>query len=485
VRPLALFMAFAIACSPNFDVPGEDRENGLAVSVEPVGTLEAAPAVFRMRVAGDVGRSALADYRLFSGTLGAYHVGRIKSRILPATLLEREIPLLNWADERDIVVAPLAALASGPYALATPELGLVAEVVVDAALVAVVERAWPPREATLGAGVAVFCGEAAGAVAEGLVELAPAGVQASVARGLDDEGTARNSCVRVEPSGVPETGIPLLPPAFSGGVAFEPRVLVVARARAEARPCFESELTLGPICGAVFDDRVELHSTGDPAFVALEEPRALVGVVSLDRSLVLRGFEASSVTRVSGIAFDVLGERTRLDHEIETLPARPHVVLNEVLANPVGPEAPSEWIEIVNDGARPVNLGGFLLDDAIEPVPLPAHDLAPGAFALIVAEGYAPDPELDLVPAPDATLVVVPRLGRSGLANSGELLRLRDPDGTVVSRFPARAAPGPGTSVARRAPDAPDAESGSFASHAAPGASPGRENTVETPPALR
>jgi hypothetical protein len=479
VRPLALFVILALACSPNFDVPGENREAGLAVSVEPVGTLEAAPAVFRMRVERGVGRSALADYRLFSGRLGAYHVGRIRSRTLPATLLEREIALLSWADARDVVVAPLAALASGPYALATPELGLVAEVVVDAALVPVIEREWPPRDMSVGAGTTIFCGSAAGAVAEGSVELAPARTPASVVHGLDDEGVLASSCVRIEPRGEPAASVPLLPPALSGGVAFEPLLLVTTRSVSETRPCSESELALGPICGAVLDDRVELRSAGAAAFVAFEVPEALVGVVGPEQSLVLRGFEPSSVARVRGIAFDAFGERTSIDRDIQTGPARSHVVLNEVLANPAGPEAPSEWIEIVNDGSNPVNLEGFVLDDAIESVALPAHELAPGAFALLVANGYAPDGEIDLVPPPDVTFVVLPRLGRSGLANAGELLRLRDSDGAIVSRFPARAAPGPGTSVARRTPDAPDAESASFASHAEPGASPGRANVVE------
>jgi hypothetical protein len=100
-------------------------------------------------------------------------------------------------------------------------------------------------------------------------------------------------------------------------------------------------------------------------------------------------------------------------------------------------------------------------------------------MVLLVAEGYAPDPELDLVPSPGVSIVRVARLGKNGLANAGELLRLYDGDGSVVSRFPARAANAPGQSVARRTPDAPDGESGSFGDHAPPGASPGAPNVVE------
>jgi hypothetical protein len=180
-----------------------------------------------------------------------------------------------------------------------------------------------------------------------------------------------------------------------------------------------------------------------------------------------------------GLAFDVHGERSSIDVEIQTRSPRLHLVLNEVLANPTGAEATGEWIEIVNDGSRPAHLDGCVLDDAVEPVPLPAHELAPTEMVLLVAEGYSPDPELDLVPSLDASIVRVPRLGGNGLANTGELLRLRDGDGNVLSRFPALAAPAPGQSVARRTPDAPDGESASFGDHAPPGASPCAPNAVE------
>ena len=173
-------------------------------------------------------------------------------------------------------------------------------------------------------------------------------------------------------------------------------------------------------------------------------------------SLVVRGFEPSSTTRLTGLAFDAFGERFSIDVEIATASPRPHVVLNEVLANPVGAETTGEWIELVNDGTETVDLAGFVLDDAIEPMELPRHEVAPGEMVLLVADSYSPDPELELTPPPDVALVRLPRLGRSGLANAGELLRLRDPAGTVVSRFPALAAPGPGQSVGRRTPDAPD-----------------------------
>jgi hypothetical protein len=418
---------------------------------------------------------------MFSGELGAYHVGKIRSRDLPATLLEREIGVLAWADEDDVVVAPLAVLESGKYALATPELGLVTEVLVEASIVPVLERVWPPPDMVSGVGRAIFCGEAVGRAALGLVELAPTGAPASILPGLDDAGAFSDRCLRLEPTESAPTGTPLLPPALAGEVALEPRVLVVLQEEHEPTTpttCVEPEVALGPVCGAVGDDRLELRVRSAPVFVAFERPRELVGVVRPENSLVLHGFEPSSRVRVTGLAFDALGGKSLIDVELTTSTSRPHLVLNEVLADPVGPEALGEWIELVNDGSRPVDLAAFVLDDALEPVALPPHELAPGAMVLLVGESYEPDPELDLVPPPDVALVRLSGLGRNGLSNAGELIRLRDRDGLVVSRFPARKAPRAGRSVARRAPDAPDAESGSFGDHAPPGASPGRDNVV-------
>lgn len=434
--------------------------------------------MFRLRVAGGGRRSALSDYRVFAGELSAYHIGRIRNRDLPATLLEREIGVLAWPDDEDVLVAPLAVLEDGKYALATPELGLVADVLVDTSLVPVLERVWPAPDAASGIGLSVFCGDAVRQAAPGPVELAPTGAQGAILPGLDDDGAYADRCLRVELAETPLAGIPLLPPALAGDVALEPRVLVVTDDAPEPSTCVEPEVALGPTCAEVLDDRVEVRAHSAPAFVAFEEPRELFGVVSPGRSLVLRGFEPASRARVTGLAFDAVGARIAIDVELTTAAARPHLVLNEVLADPVGPEARGEWIELVNDGSSPVDLGEFVLDDAVEAVALPAYELAPGDMGLLVSETYDPDPELDLVPPPDAAILRLPGLGRNGLTNTGELLRLRDRDGRVISRFPARPAPRPGRSVARRAPDSPDAEFDSFAEHSAPGASPGRENVV-------
>jgi hypothetical protein len=122
-----------------------------------------------------------------------------------------------------------------------------------------------------------------------------------------------------------------------------------------------------------------------------------------------------------------------------------------------------------------------LLEDVGGATELPAISLEPGAYALIANESYIPDPDYDLLPAESAVLIRVPALGKGGLSNAGELLRLRDPAGQIVSRFPADPPPRAGQSVARRTIWSPDSEPESFALHAEPGASPGAPNELEQP----
>jgi hypothetical protein len=89
-----------------------------------------------------------------------------------------------------------------------------------------------------------------------------------------------------------------------------------------------------------------------------------------------------------------------------------------------------------------------------------------------VNEGYSPTGP-DAPPAPGTLLLPVPHLGKKGLSKAGVALTLLDGDGNAISAFPATPKPKQGSSVARRAPSAPDALPGSFAL-AAP--SPGRIN---------
>jgi hypothetical protein len=465
------------ACS-ELELPSAPVETSLSVLVEPVGELDAAPAVLRLRVEGALGRSALGDFRLFEGLLSTYYLRRLSARDLPASLLEREVPVVVWSDAGDAVVAPARALESGSYTLATPELGRVAEVRVDDALVPWLARLWPPREASSGSGLQVFCGDLAREIEPGPVELLPSGASSALRRGVGERGLFGERCVSIEPLLPGVSGAPELPPALAGGAAFEPLPLVVSPEVVSAAGCDADELVLGPACARLDDDRVTLRAPAEPSLWAIEEPALLLGVAAPGASLVVRGLEPGAAVQFRATAFDRTGVGVAVDVPLTGPARRPHVVINEVLANPAGPEATSEWLELVNDGQEPAELEGFELRDAGGAVSLPSASLAPGEYLLLVRAGFAPDLELDVSPLRGTRTLELESLGQSGLANGGELLRLSDASGRVLSRFPALAASEAGVSLARRAPEAPDDESSSFGPHANPGASPGAPNAL-------
>jgi hypothetical protein len=170
-------------------------------------------------------------------------------------------------------------------------------------------------------------------------------------------------------------------------------------------------------------------------------------------------------------------ELSDVELELHTLPARRHLVLNEVLANPAGTENRAEWVEIANDSGTPANLGGLWLEDSARRVALPDLVLAPHEFALLVAPDFRLDP-LDVQAAPGTRIIELESLGARGLANSGEALMLVGAEG-VLSRFPAFAAEHAGRSWARRWLDSADDDPIAFAEHGGASASPGAPNSFD------
>ena len=147
---------------------------------------------------------------------------------------------------------------------------------------------------------------------------------------------------------------------------------------------------------------------------------------------------------------------------IELPPPLPRVFITEILANPAGSESTQEFVEIYNAGTDPVALAGLVIEDKSSRDALPEGSLAPGAFALIVAEKYDPAEGSDVAPRGDALLVRVPgRIGSDGFSNSGEIVRLVTAAGDVVSQYggfvDVSTTAWSGKSVKRSSPEACDA----------------------------
>ncbi len=465
-------MGFGTACSTEL-VPPVDRE-APKLSFEPEGTADAVTPVVRLNVAGFADPASL---RLFRDELSEYHLGRVRAEDLPKTLLEREVPAVAFLTDGRARCAPSEVLAAGVYSLASADVGLIGSFAVQSsAAPPVLTRLWPPRGSA--ASVAIYCGERALPAAVD-VALEPAAISGRITPGASTDGLFAERCLRLEAKEPLPPGALALPPPLVGDVLLEPSPLFGAEpGQALAPACTEIEVELGAACAKVGDDRLELRAN-QPLLVLFREPSpALVLLETPSQGQVIQGLPPASELALSGESIDAAGRVETFRVSVTTAAAVPRVVINEVLANPAGSEPAQEWIELVNDGSRSVDLGGYALSDGGGSVTLPSLSLAPGQFVVLVSAEYVADPGLDVVALDSSVLLPLPELAKNGLSNSGELLRLFDGEGTLISRFPALKSNAAGVSLARRSPDSGDDDASAFGPHAPPGASPGSNNTL-------
>lgn len=473
---------------PRLPAPAIDAGADLRIQFDPDALAGAVSPVTRITVSSS---DPLADPRvlLVPGALTAAQLRDLGRPTVPQTLLSRALSTLVWleADPRVLVVAPLAALEpGGSYTLAlSAPMASFAFTVVSEAPPALV-RLWPDRaEIAPSARAAVWCGSGALGPLDVSAILEPALLAGRFLSGTGGSIAAQN-CISWfsadEPaSNEPDPSVPwaLPPPAvtFDDGsrAALEPFLLF----RREAAPapllaCGPTEIPFGPGCAEVEDDRIVVRPGDDPILWTIDLGEgAFVQPSRGAKPFTLRPLPTHGVAHVG--ALDPSGRVLEADIAIQAAYARPHVVLNEVLANPAGAEPSQEWVELYNDGSESMSLAGFLLEDAGGRTLLPDVSLGAGRFALIVPEAFVADDGADPPPPPDTVLLRVPALGRAGLSNEGEMLTLRAPTGIVVSTFPALKTKN-GVSTARVAPDAPDADTASFVSSPNGTSTPGAPN---------
>jgi hypothetical protein len=461
---------------------GAGGAGAIELVLEPDAPADAAPLALRIRIRG----AALDPTAvwLVAGEVGPGHLRQLAAGDPSNALAERIVPASAWLAGGELVLAPHGRLAPAEaYAVALADRATTRTIVTAAAddggeaLV----RTWPPVDALAAVARAVLCGPRDLPPIERGITLDPAGVDATVARGAASSGAGRR-CVRlVAPSPVP-AGEPLLPPPSitAGGVdlALDPTPLVVGDGAAPPTApiaCDGSEVRFGPGCARVADDRAIVRTPDAPTLWVVSGAGVdQVTATAASEPFVVRSLPPSTALTLEVSATDVAGREAVGSVSVHTGAPGPHPILNEILADPVAPDATAEWIEIVNDGAAPAALGGLRILDVGGEIPLPAVDLAPGAFALVVDADWTPDPALDAVPPPGALVIRVPQLGRGGLANAGELLRLVDDGGAVISAVAPLASKEAGVSIARREPWLADTPS-SFA----PGTpTPGAANVI-------
>jgi hypothetical protein len=231
-------------------------------------------------------------------------------------------------------------------------------------------------------------------------------------------------------------------------------------------------------CIETRDDRVLITPLSRDTLWHVEAPNVRAVVSSAGRrTTLLDSLSPLTSYALRGSLLTTDGVSLPFELDVTTAPAARHLVLSEVLANPLGPEPTSEWIELVNDSARAVDLGGLWLEDATSRSALPSELLAPHETALLVGAGFRAS-ALDAPIAPGTRLLTLEALGARGLSNAGEALLLVGPEG-IVARFPALAAPHAGRSLARRSFEGADDDPATFGEHGGAGASPGSPNRFD------
>jgi hypothetical protein len=452
VRCLYLVGLLLTACQPaTLGASGQAAATS-QVSFEPPGDANGVPCVVHVHVSGVVEEPAAVG--VFQGALSDYYLGRIKQGDIPAALQARQVPSVAWQTPSELVVAPSQALALGEqYSVASTH-GLLAEFRVATISAPALTRLWPPTGAP---SHAVYCAAADGTLSSLPISLLlePGDTQVLAQAGVGVGSSFSSRCLWFDAPSV-DAGAIVVPPPSAAGFALDPTPFT-AGSPTPTSPitCTESELAIGLGCAAIDDDRVVLRTPTDPLLWAAQTAGASdVEITSAGRSLVIRGLAPARSGAIVGAVYDLAGNGRAFDVIVSTLPAHEHLVLNEVLANPLGPEPDSEWVELVNDGEIPISLGNYQFQDSGGAIALPAQELGVGQYVVLVNQSFASDGS-DVPPAPGALVIRVPKLGTSGLANSGEALALIDGAGSVVSRVPALAAPA-GKSIARRRPWALD-----------------------------
>jgi hypothetical protein len=408
--------------------------------------------------------------------------------IVSATLESRIVATsVIVGEDGSRVIAPRNPLdLGGKYSVVAPTLRWSSTFeIIDRDEELLMERVWPPVQAA--GSLFVWCLELP---SSGRVPTSPQPWR--LAPGVDGTlefgalaGIGR-SCVRWIPATssapqatqlVPPTRLPM---ADGRWARVDPSPMSLEAREHGAKPdCEQTRASTGPACAMVQDDRATL-ATEEPWLVALEmDDRLQINVVAPDAPWVVRSLKPA--TLVEGVVHAASESGAERRDEFFWITSEPmeRVVINEVMANPVGPEPQQEWVELYNDGSVDVLLAGWRLEDAGGGVELPSVALPVGRYGLVVGEGYDPNSWVDAAPSSEAIVLRVPSVGTAGLSNAGEPIRLMGRDGSTASRVPAIASKRQGWSIVRVRPEAADDGSNSFGFDSK-GGTPGARNRPES-----
>jgi hypothetical protein len=233
-------------------------------------------------------------------------------------------------------------------------------------------------------------------------------------------------------------------------------------------------------CALIGDESIQLRllpSGPGRVLVQLDERRVARLASGQPFAVSFEGLLPDTLHAVMVAATDPAGTLHTLGFSLGTSAELATLSIQEVRADPLGPEPAQEYVEILNFGGRDIALLGCSLSDASDQTGTrieQAISLPPGARALLVADAFDIASQLDVPPAAGALLV---RLGsaltRSGLSNAGEPLFLRDAEQHRLSSAPPTPAPRAGVCNVRTGADPRSGAPGTFSYALEHGCTPG------------
>jgi hypothetical protein len=460
--------------------PGQSKDSSWKLRLEPASPLDHAQPVVAFVLASETPQEPPADSILVQGEPSKASIGRYVAGETPAVLAEQIVATGLDSRPGRLVIRPQGVLALGQRYTVLSRSGVLGSVVVSpTSELTYLARVWPPQESTEATMQTIYCGDSAPKESAALL-LQPGDLAARLEPGLDPQGHAIGNCVRILPTDA--AGQRVQPPTHLLDFAIEPSPWLagVDLPEISALTCTAGESNLGPGCLAI-DNGIGV--VRGPASRTLWVFSSSLGwhlrAVEGGGRFTVPLSEQMRDEQLDVLVFDLAGRSLSASVRIVLPEPAARVVINEVMANPLGPEPAEEWVEVSNAGSIAASMVGWRLRDEAGEVDLPPLLLEPSAVVLFVRNDFLGGRDGDVPPALGTALVRLPSLGRNGLSNSGEALALIDASGATVSAFPAQASERAGVSIARRSPLELDDAIDGFAPHANPGASPGTSNIVQ------
>ena len=489
------FLAFALLTSTptgclleRAQPPDETTTANVHLNTLPPAPPEAVPRVLQLQIQGLDPTSDAHKARVFSGKLSPSQIRRVWDDDPSQSVQARQLPSLEWLEDDGRLGVALQEVqpAGDTISVVTNAPPSHHRLTISSATTSLplATLRWPLRAGAASPHHAIYCSGTA--LTAGSTEFVPQQQRLQLLQGAGP-GDPNPYCLHV--AGLALEGIwslprPQLLDASGTALAWLGQTPIQRTSELPPPPVLQS--CPGPMlpvtggCARVEDDRILLRNGPRPLFwsVVPQKPvlHAQFGPLAAGQSMLIHPLPTQSSVQLFITNVDEQGRTQAQSLRVQTQAAMPHVVINEVLANPVGPEPQQEWIELYNDGLATADLSTLYLEDIGGRVQLPPSELKPGRYALLVNDDYDANSEYDPKPAGHALILRVPKLGKDGLKNSGEPLKLVNEQGLILSRFPTIPKPKSGQSVLRIYPQADDDTATSFVLGAEGQSTPGSAN---------